>query len=95
MGSQYNVRIRAKPTGLVYSGHWSDWSDVLHDHTPTDRGKLTLTKLRATCLLVNLGWFEYKSQPNSCKVASNAMKWFSFDITIVVVHEMHFCALIH
>ncbi|KAE8293928.1 Thrombopoietin receptor [Larimichthys crocea] len=51
MGSQYNVRIRAKPTGLVYSGHWSDWSDVLHDHTPTDRGKWLMLCIPALMLI--------------------------------------------
>lgn len=41
-GSQYNVKLRAKPDGSIYSGHWSDWSDVLTGDTPTDRGKFTL-----------------------------------------------------
>ncbi|XP_035504680.2 thrombopoietin receptor [Scophthalmus maximus] len=39
-GSQYNVKVRARPDGAVYSGHWSDWSDVLTGHNPTDTGLL-------------------------------------------------------
>ncbi|XP_023141035.2 thrombopoietin receptor isoform X1 [Amphiprion ocellaris] len=35
-GSQYSVKVRAQPTGSFYSGHWSDWSDVLTGDTPTD-----------------------------------------------------------
>lgn len=42
LGSQYSVKIRAKPTGTIYSGHWSDWSDVLTGDTPAD-SKLTLS----------------------------------------------------
>ncbi|XP_040896503.1 thrombopoietin receptor isoform X2 [Toxotes jaculatrix] len=37
-GSQYSVKIRAKPNESVYSGYWSDWSDVLTGYTPTDKG---------------------------------------------------------
>lgn len=43
-GSQYSVNVRAKPTGTIYSGNWSDWSDVLTGDTPTDRGKLMLSQ---------------------------------------------------
>uniref|UniRef100_A0A3Q3K870 Fibronectin type-III domain-containing protein n=1 Tax=Monopterus albus TaxID=43700 RepID=A0A3Q3K870_MONAL len=28
-GTQYSVKVRAKPNGSRYSGYWSDWSDVL------------------------------------------------------------------
>uniref|UniRef100_A0A3B3Y3I3 Fibronectin type-III domain-containing protein n=1 Tax=Poecilia mexicana TaxID=48701 RepID=A0A3B3Y3I3_9TELE len=28
-GSQFSVRVRAQPDGSIYSGYWSDWSDVL------------------------------------------------------------------
>lgn len=41
-GSKYSVKVRAKPNGSIYSGHWSDWSDVLTGDTPIDRGKLPL-----------------------------------------------------
>uniref|UniRef100_A0A8C5N631 Fibronectin type-III domain-containing protein n=1 Tax=Gouania willdenowi TaxID=441366 RepID=A0A8C5N631_GOUWI len=37
-GSQYSVKVRAKPTGSIYSGHWSDWSDVLTGDSPTEVG---------------------------------------------------------
>lgn len=39
-GSQYRVKVRAKPSGYTYSGFWSDWSDELTGHTPTDTGEL-------------------------------------------------------
>lgn len=39
-GSQFSVKIRAKPTGPVYSGYWSDWSDVLTGETAADTGEL-------------------------------------------------------
>ncbi|KAM4738894.1 thrombopoietin receptor [Anableps anableps] len=32
-GSQFSVRIRAKPAGPIYSGYWSEWSDVLSGAT--------------------------------------------------------------
>ncbi|XP_068599559.1 thrombopoietin receptor [Brachionichthys hirsutus] len=35
IGSQYNIKIRAKPTGSIYSGYWSDWSDVITADSPT------------------------------------------------------------
>ncbi|XP_072245162.1 thrombopoietin receptor [Leuresthes tenuis] len=40
-GSQFSVKIRAKPTGTIYSGNWSDWSDVLTGDTPSDIGMLS------------------------------------------------------
>lgn len=43
LGSQYCVKIRAKPTGSIYTGHWSDWSDVFTGETPADKGMLTLS----------------------------------------------------
>uniref|UniRef100_A0A3Q0RQI9 MPL proto-oncogene, thrombopoietin receptor n=1 Tax=Amphilophus citrinellus TaxID=61819 RepID=A0A3Q0RQI9_AMPCI len=33
-GSQYRVRVRAKPAGHIYFGYWSDWSDMLQGETP-------------------------------------------------------------
>ncbi|XP_059197634.1 thrombopoietin receptor [Centropristis striata] len=41
-GSHYRVKLRAKPDGSIYSGHWSDWSDVLTGDTPADIGTLLL-----------------------------------------------------
>ncbi|XP_006804080.2 thrombopoietin receptor [Neolamprologus brichardi] len=35
-GSQYRVRVRAKPTGQIYSGFWSDWSNVFTGENPRD-----------------------------------------------------------
>lgn len=43
-GGQYSIKVRAKPVGIIYSGHWSEWSNVLTGDTPADRGKI---KLRA------------------------------------------------
>uniref|UniRef100_A0A7N8X7C5 MPL proto-oncogene, thrombopoietin receptor n=1 Tax=Mastacembelus armatus TaxID=205130 RepID=A0A7N8X7C5_9TELE len=41
-GTQYRVKIRAKPHGHSYSGYWSDWSDVLAANTPADIGLLLM-----------------------------------------------------
>lgn len=35
-GSQYRVRVRAKPAGQIYSGFWSDWSNVFTGENPRD-----------------------------------------------------------
>uniref|UniRef100_A0A3Q0RW06 MPL proto-oncogene, thrombopoietin receptor n=1 Tax=Amphilophus citrinellus TaxID=61819 RepID=A0A3Q0RW06_AMPCI len=43
-GSQYRVRVRAKPAGHIYFGYWSDWSDMLQGETPSDTGKPRLKK---------------------------------------------------
>ncbi|CAN9500682.1 unnamed protein product [Ophioblennius macclurei] len=37
-GRHYSVRVRAKPRGSSYSGHWSSWSHALTGHTPSDIG---------------------------------------------------------
>ncbi|CAB1437509.1 unnamed protein product [Pleuronectes platessa] len=37
-GSQFHVKVRAKPDGSLYSGLWSDWSHELTGRTPTDAG---------------------------------------------------------
>ncbi|XP_018549512.1 thrombopoietin receptor isoform X1 [Lates calcarifer] len=42
MGRKYNVKVRTKPDGSIYSGHWSAWSDVLTCQTTTDIGGLLL-----------------------------------------------------
>lgn len=41
LGSHYSAKIRAKPTGLIYSGDWSDWSDVSGE-TPADKSEFTV-----------------------------------------------------
>ncbi|XP_005457175.1 thrombopoietin receptor isoform X1 [Oreochromis niloticus] len=40
-GSQYRVRVRAKPAGPIYSGFWSDWSKVLSGENPSDSPSYT------------------------------------------------------
>ncbi|XP_070764922.1 thrombopoietin receptor [Enoplosus armatus] len=50
-GSQYSVKFRAKPTGAIYSGHWSDWSDVLTGDTPTDVGTLLMLCIPVSMLI--------------------------------------------
>lgn len=39
-GRQYRARIKSKPTGVFYSGYWSDWSEVLRGDTPAEGGKV-------------------------------------------------------
>ncbi|KAK2835219.1 hypothetical protein Q5P01_015703 [Channa striata] len=41
-GTHYSVKVRAKPRGPLYSGHWSDWSQVLTGDVPTDTGMLLM-----------------------------------------------------
>ncbi|XP_041647150.1 thrombopoietin receptor [Cheilinus undulatus] len=50
-GRQYSVKLRARPNGPVYSGFWSDWSDVLNGDTPTDRGLLLILCLPISVLI--------------------------------------------
>ncbi|XP_041790524.1 thrombopoietin receptor isoform X2 [Chelmon rostratus] len=50
-GSQYSVNVRAKPIGTIYSGNWSDWSDVLTGDTPTDRDALLLLCVPVSLLI--------------------------------------------
>ncbi|KAK5869596.1 hypothetical protein PBY51_024301 [Eleginops maclovinus] len=51
-GSQYNVKIRAKPNGSIYSGHWSDWSEVLTGDIPADTGKLHILSIPVSVLII-------------------------------------------
>ncbi|XP_056270623.1 thrombopoietin receptor isoform X2 [Pseudoliparis swirei] len=51
-GSRYSVKFRAKPNGSVYSGLWSDWSDVLTGDTPTDIGSLLMLCLPVVVLMI-------------------------------------------
>lgn len=41
LGSHYSAKIRAKPTGNIYSGDWSDWSDVVTGDTPPNKSVYT------------------------------------------------------
>ncbi|XP_047444125.1 thrombopoietin receptor [Mugil cephalus] len=45
---QYSVKVRAKPSGVKYSGSWSDWSDVLTGH---NLGKLLMWRI-LVCILI-------------------------------------------
>uniref|UniRef100_A0A3B4GLP1 MPL proto-oncogene, thrombopoietin receptor n=1 Tax=Pundamilia nyererei TaxID=303518 RepID=A0A3B4GLP1_9CICH len=47
-GSQYRVRVRAKPAGQIYSGFWSDWSNVFTGENPRD----SLSVLLIVCIPV-------------------------------------------
>ncbi|XP_073333296.1 thrombopoietin receptor [Pagrus major] len=51
-GSKYRVKIRARPMGSTYSGHWSDWSDVLTGDAPTDEDTLLLLSIIAVAMLI-------------------------------------------
>ncbi|XP_045905315.1 thrombopoietin receptor isoform X2 [Micropterus dolomieu] len=42
IGGRYSVKLRAKPSGSIYSGDWSDWSDVLTGEPPTNIGTLLM-----------------------------------------------------
>ncbi|XP_070688574.1 thrombopoietin receptor [Pempheris klunzingeri] len=50
-GSHYSVRLRAKPIGSIYSGQWSDWSDVLTGVTPIDRSTLLMLCIPVSILI--------------------------------------------
>ncbi|KAM9761498.1 thrombopoietin receptor isoform 1-T1 [Menidia menidia] len=52
LGSQFSIKIRAKPTGNVYSGNWSDWSDVLKGETPPDIGMLTTCSILVPMVMI-------------------------------------------
>ncbi|XP_037624774.1 thrombopoietin receptor isoform X2 [Sebastes umbrosus] len=51
-GSQYSVKFRAKPNGYIYSGYWSDWSDVLTGDTPADVGTLLVLCIPVLMLII-------------------------------------------
>ncbi|XP_008297767.1 thrombopoietin receptor isoform X2 [Stegastes partitus] len=51
-GSRYSVKVRAKPTGSIYSGYWSDWSDVLTDDIPTDIGLWLMVCIPISMLVI-------------------------------------------
>uniref|UniRef100_A0A3Q3K841 Fibronectin type-III domain-containing protein n=1 Tax=Monopterus albus TaxID=43700 RepID=A0A3Q3K841_MONAL len=50
-GTQYSVKVRAKPNGSRYSGYWSDWSDVLTGQTSTDTGLLLMLCIPVSILI--------------------------------------------
>ncbi|XP_031715687.1 thrombopoietin receptor isoform X1 [Anarrhichthys ocellatus] len=51
-GSRYSVKIRAKPNGSIYSGHWSDWSNVLTGDVPADIGTLLMLCIPVLMLMI-------------------------------------------
>nr|XP_040039623.1 thrombopoietin receptor isoform X2 [Gasterosteus aculeatus aculeatus] len=51
-GSHYSVKFRAKPNGSIYSGFWSDWSNVLTGDTPADTGALLMLCIAVLLLIV-------------------------------------------
>ncbi|XP_032381039.1 thrombopoietin receptor [Etheostoma spectabile] len=51
-GSSYYVKVRAKPTSSIYSGHWSDWSDVLTGNNPTDIDTLLWVCIPVSMLII-------------------------------------------
>ncbi|KAG7242323.1 hypothetical protein INR49_023999 [Caranx melampygus] len=89
-GNQYNVKVRAIPTGPTYSGHWSDWSDVMTGHNPTNFGmwfvlcipaSLLITAIIIHMYLSKLKQFFWPPVPNLDKVLQgfltdiNWQKW--------------------
>ncbi|KAK7889899.1 hypothetical protein WMY93_025459 [Mugilogobius chulae] len=50
--SQFKVKVRAKPHGPVYSGEWSDWSDVLTGDIPAHSRIMLLIQCSPVLLLV-------------------------------------------
>ncbi|XP_071371085.1 thrombopoietin receptor [Centroberyx affinis] len=51
-GRQYSVRVRAKPNGSVYSGHWSDWSHELTGDIPIDIGAFLILCIPVMLLIM-------------------------------------------
>ncbi|KAL6108284.1 mpl [Pungitius sinensis] len=51
-GSDYSFKFRAKPNGSIYSGFWSDWSNVLTGDTPADTGALLMLCVAALMLII-------------------------------------------
>ncbi|XP_061540351.1 thrombopoietin receptor [Phycodurus eques] len=67
---QYRVKVRSKPNGSIYTGHWSEWSDVLTGKTPADIETLLMTCIPAMLLviaviLISLG-FTYFRKVKQC-----------------------------
>ncbi|XP_077390588.1 thrombopoietin receptor [Festucalex cinctus] len=67
---QYKVKVRTKPKGSIYSGHWSEWSNVLNGKTPANIDTLLMTCIPVTLLvtaviLITLG-FTYFRKLKQC-----------------------------
>ncbi|KAM9849257.1 thrombopoietin receptor [Aulostomus maculatus] len=50
-GGQYSVKVRTKPDGSIYSGHWSDWSDAITGYIPMGLDPLLIMSIPATILI--------------------------------------------
>lgn len=53
-GSHYSVKFRAKPNGSIYSGFWSDWSNVLTGDTPADTGEIPVRRTAVKHLVITI-----------------------------------------
>ncbi|KAL4634999.1 thrombopoietin receptor [Arapaima gigas] len=51
-GVQYLIQVQAKPNGTIYNGFWSDWSDPVIIHVPSDRGNLVAAGIPFMLLIV-------------------------------------------
>ncbi|XP_061594977.1 thrombopoietin receptor [Cololabis saira] len=51
-GSQFSIKIRAKPTGSIYAGTWSDWSEVLTGHVALDKSMLLILYVLVPALFI-------------------------------------------
>ncbi|XP_015246681.1 PREDICTED: thrombopoietin receptor [Cyprinodon variegatus] len=55
-GCQFSVRVRAKPEGVIYSGFWSDWSDVFSGATTHDTDMLLMWCICVSMLIIAIGF---------------------------------------
>uniref|UniRef100_A0A3B4WD05 MPL proto-oncogene, thrombopoietin receptor n=1 Tax=Seriola lalandi dorsalis TaxID=1841481 RepID=A0A3B4WD05_SERLL len=83
-GNQYNIKVRAKPTGSIYSGHWSDWSDPI-----------LLQTILPTLFKYAFHQYFWPPVPNLDKVLQsflteiNRQKWVSYNNVL----KMHYFVL--
>ncbi|XP_029355870.1 thrombopoietin receptor isoform X2 [Echeneis naucrates] len=61
-GNQYHIKVRAKPNGLIYSGHWSNWSDILTGHNPVEPRMLFMLCLPVFLLIPAILIYTYLSK---------------------------------
>ncbi|XP_056894969.1 thrombopoietin receptor isoform X2 [Takifugu flavidus] len=54
LGSHYSAKIRAKPTGNIYSGDWSDWSEVVTGDTPANKSTFLLLCIPISMLMITV-----------------------------------------
>ncbi|XP_043985878.1 thrombopoietin receptor isoform X3 [Gambusia affinis] len=53
---QFSVKVRAKPDGSIYSGHWSDWSDVLSGTTTDNTDMQLVWCFYVSILVITIGF---------------------------------------